>query len=157
MESSSEQSSSEKPSSEEHLLTTFTMWKHNQVTTLQLVVKNESWKQTDLSDMLTGDHIHRFYFMEPSRYENKLQNGRNLFSSANWNILNMSISPVMSAMDDPKGRGVCFYCEIIKCNPSISLQEIQTALYDASGTFKERATAVYERFCHPGVTTKPAK
>lgn len=52
----------------------------------------------------------------------------------------------------------CLYCELLESHPDIELQEIQSALLDASGSLEERKSKVLDDFrCSSNIAVKPAK
>lgn len=55
------------------------------------------------------------------------------------------------------GKKVCFICSVLESNPDISLQEIQMALLEVSGTSDEQLQGAYEYLCCGRTFIKPAK
>lgn len=50
---------------------------------------------------------------------------------------------------------LCVYCQASVLNPDVELREIETAILEASGTYKERQAIVIQQLCCGAI--KPAK
>lgn len=128
--------------SEEHeLLQLAFAMKNNVVAQKRIVMQNHQWKQADPGKRM-------IYVLSVPYYDCLRRAGADLENLDEWEPLDLCDHHVLRATN-------CVYCQASVLNPDITLQEIETAILEASGTFAEREVTVIQQLCCSDI--KPAK
>lgn len=131
--------------SKDHIVITMAVKSDYGVVAKDYVIMGNHWKH-----LISGSYLKRKIIVLPIEdYIEHRKNGADLDDIRSWKKLYLCLHWYISDCLD------CVYCEALVLCPDIELQEIETAILEASGSYEERVQSVLDEFRCKG--TKPAK
>lgn len=118
--------------------------KHNTVDEIHVIMFGDHWKKNASASII----VRNFYYLHIEKYAKRKQNGVDLDDKCNWVCTTLCSHTNCFAKD-------CPYCQALVLYPDIELQEIETAILEASGTYEERKAIALDEFRCSAI--KPAK
>lgn len=128
------------------------------MSTISLVFGDDDEGVYSLEYITTGTHWRskknnrrKVYVLDPESHRNRLLKGYNMADLTHWNYFFLCVHETPKNSEDD-----CIYCQLLILDSNIELQEIETAIWEASGSYEERQKTVLQSY-RSSRAIKPAK